>query len=112
MLASLTPIMYMLMKDSEPFEEASEEQRDNYYILPFKVFGEVIGIPIPFEVGLLTYTIPMRILRYFDEKETGSQVTKGVLRRILQSLSINPLSLPLIPTNLKLEALYITPVCP
>ena len=96
MLATLTPIMYMLMKDSEAFEEASEEQRDNYYILPFKVFGQVIGIPIPFEVGLLTYTIPMRILRYFDEKETGSQVTKGVLRRILQSLSINPLQATII----------------
>ena len=96
MLASLTPIMYMLMKDSEAFEEASEEQRDNYYILPFKVFGQVIGIPIPFEVGLLTYTIPMRILRYFDEKETGSQVTKGVLRRIGQSLAINPLQATII----------------
>jgi len=90
MLASLTPLMYIFMKDSEPFEEASEEQRDNYYILPFKVGGEVIAIPIPFEVGLLTYTIPMRILRYFDEKETGSQVTKGVLRRIGQSLAIDP----------------------
>jgi hypothetical protein len=90
MLTSLTLPIYLLTRNSEPFEEATEEERDNYYILPFKVLGQRIAIPIPFEVGLLTYTIPMRILRYFDEKETGEQVTKGILRRMGQSLAINP----------------------
>ena len=95
MLASLTPLYYFLVSDSEEYEEAPEEIRDNYYIIPKTkdLFGEntgIIAIPIPFEVGLFTKTVPERILRYYNNDETFKQTFKGIFRRIGQSLAIDP----------------------
>jgi hypothetical protein len=54
------------------------------------LFGQTIAIPIPFEVGLLTKTIPERILRYYNEDETFKEMFTGMMRRVGQSLSIDP----------------------
>jgi len=95
MLASLTPLYYFLVSDSDEYEEASEEIRDNYYIIPKTkdLFGEntgIVAIPIPFEVGLFTKTVPERILRYYNNDETFKETFKGIFRRIGQSLAIDP----------------------
>ena len=92
MLASLTPLYFMLVKDTDEYKEASEEMRDNYYILPFtkKLFGQTIGIPIPFEVGIFTKTVPERILRYNNDNETFKEMLSGMARRIGISLAIDP----------------------
>ena len=96
MLASLTPLYYFLVSDSDEYKEAPEEIRDNYYIIPKSkdLFGEntgILGFPIPFEVGLFTFTIPLRILRYFNNDETFKEMFKGIFRRIGQSLAIDPI---------------------
>ena len=92
MIASLAPMYFFLVKDSDEYKEASEDIRDNYYILPSskKLFGETIAIPIPFEVGLMTKTVPERILRYYNEDETFKEMFTGMMRRVGQSLSIDP----------------------
>ena len=92
MLASLTPLYFFLVKDTDEYKEAPEEIRDSYYIIPFmkRLFGETVGIPIPFEVGLFTKTVPERILRYFNEDETFKEMFNGMMRRIGQSLAIDP----------------------
>ena len=94
-LASLTPLYYFLVSDSDEYKEAPEEIRDNYYILPFTkdMFGEntgIVAIPIPFEVGLFTKTVPERILRYYNDDETFKETFNGIFRRIGQSLAIDP----------------------
>ena len=94
-LASLTPLYYALVGDSDEYKEASEEIRDNYYIIPKTkdMFGEntgIVAIPIPFEVGLFTKTVPERIIRYYNNDETFNEMFKGIFRRIGSSLSIDP----------------------
>ena len=95
MLASLTPLYYFLVSDSDEYKEAPEEIRDNYFIIPKTkdLFGEntgIVAIPIWFEVGLFTKTVPERILRYFNNDETFKEMFKGMFRRIGQSLAIDP----------------------
>ena len=91
-LISLVPYYYLLVRDSEEYEEAPEEIKDNYIIIPGtkKLTGETIALPKPFEVGLLAFTIPERLMAYTMDDIAGKDVTDSLKRNISTTLSITP----------------------
>jgi hypothetical protein len=91
-LISLVPYYYLLVRDSEEYEEAPEEIKDNYIIIPGtkKLTGETIALPKPFEVGLLAFTIPERLIAYTMDDIAGKDVTDSLKRNISTTLSITP----------------------
>ena len=91
-LISLVPYYYLLVRDSEEYEEAPEEIKDNYIIIPGtkKLTGETIALPKPFEVGLVAFTIPERLLAYTMDDIAGKDVADNIFRNIRTTLSITP----------------------
>ena len=91
-MASLSVYYYLLVRDSEEYEEAPEEIKDNYLIIPGSkdLTGQVIGIPKPFEVGLLTMTIPERLTAHFMDDIAGKDVADSLKRNLSHTLAITP----------------------
>ena len=91
-VASLSVFYYLLAKDSEEYEEAPDEIKDNYLIIPGskKLVGQPIAIPKPFEVGLITMTIPERLTSYFMDDIAGKDVADSLKRNLSHTLSITP----------------------
>ena len=91
-VASLSVFYYLLARDSEEYEEAPEEIKDNYLIIPGskKLVGQPVAIPKPFEVGLLTMTIPERLTAYFMDDIAGKDVTDSLKRNLSHTLAITP----------------------
>ena len=91
-VASLSVFYYLLARDSEEYEEAPEEIKDNYLIIPGskKLVGQPIAIPKPFEVGLITMTIPERLTSYFMDDIAGKDVADSLKRNLSHTLSITP----------------------
>ena len=107
-LMSLTPLYWLAVKDSDEYKEATEEVRDNYWIVPgSKNFtGETIGVPTPFEVGLLVKTVPENIIRYYAEDQTSEDFWDSMKRNMGSTLAINPFQAPLIKTVTEAWANY------
>ena len=97
-LMSITPLYWLAVKDSDEYKEATEEKRDNYYIIPgSKNFtGETLGIPTPFEVGLATKTIPENIIRYFANDITSDDFWDSFTRNVSSTLAISPFQAPIL----------------
>ena len=91
-IASLSVFYYLLAKDSEEYEEAPEEIKDNYLIIPGskKLVGQPVAIPKPFEVGLITMTIPERLTSYFMDDIAGKDVVDSLKRNLSHTLAITP----------------------
>jgi dephospho-CoA kinase len=91
-VASLSVFYYLLARDSEEYEEAPEEIKDNYLIIPGskKLVGQPVAIPKPFEVGLLTMTIPERLTAYFMDDIAGKDVADSLKRNLSHTLAITP----------------------
>ncbi len=91
-LISLVPYYYLLVRDTEEYKEAPQEIKDNYIIIPGtkNLVGETLAIPKPFEVGLLAFTIPERILAYTLDDVAGKDVADSLARNISHTLSITP----------------------
>ena len=91
-MASLSVFYYLLARDSEEYEEAPEEIKDAYLIIPGskKLVGQPIAIPKPFEVGLLTMTIPERLTSYAMDDIAGKDVADSLKRNITHTLAITP----------------------
>ena len=89
-MSSLSVYYYLLAKDSEEYEEAPEQIKDNYLIIPGskKLTGQVVAIPKPFEVGLLTMTVPERLTAYFMDDIAGQDVADSLKRNIGHTLSL------------------------
>ena len=92
---SLMPYYYLLVRDSEEWEEASEETKDNYIIIPGskELAGSPLGIPLPFEAGFLTTTVPMRLLAKTFGDDTQKDLRESMVRNITNTLKINPLEM-------------------
>jgi len=91
-LMSLVPYYYLLVRDSEEYKEAPDEIKDNYIIIPGSknLTGQTIALPKPFEVGLLAFTIPERLLANTMDDIAGKDVADNLARNISHTLSITP----------------------
>lgn len=98
MLTALSMYYYLLVSDTEEYKEATEEDRDNYYIIPIVkgdkergVKGYSFYIPKPFENGLIFSTIPERIMASVDGLYTAKESRDFALRSLGNTLAMNPL---------------------
>jgi len=71
-LFALSAMYWMLASDSEEYENAEQEVRDNYWIIPMAGVEGGVRIPIPFEIGTIFKVFPERILEYFFGTDTVS----------------------------------------
>ena len=107
-LMSITPFYWLAVKDSDEYKEATEEVRDNYYIIPGskRFTGRTIGVPTPFEVGLFVKTVPENILRWWADDQTSTDLINSLARNISSTLAINPLQAPLLGAGIEAWANY------
>jgi hypothetical protein len=90
-LMGLSWMYWVLASDTEEYETAEQEVRDNYWII-----GNV-RIPIPFEIGTVFKVFPERILEYFMGDDTGKDLKESVIRNITSTLAINPIPQAVLP---------------
>jgi hypothetical protein len=90
-LMGLSWMYWALASDTEEYETAEQEVRDNYWII-----GNV-RIPIPFEIGTVFKVFPERILEYFMGDDTGKDLKESVIRNITSTLAINPIPQAVLP---------------
>jgi hypothetical protein len=90
-LMGLSWMYWMLASDTEEYETAEQEVRDNYWII-----GNV-RIPIPFEIGTVFKVFPERILEYFMGEDTGKDLKDSIVRNITSTLAFNPIPQAFLP---------------
>jgi hypothetical protein len=90
-LMGLSWMYWVLASDTEEYETASQEERDNYWII-----GSA-RIPIPFEIGTLFKVFPERILEYFMGEDTGKDLKDSIVRNLTSTLVINPIPQAFLP---------------
>ena len=91
-------------EDNEWYQNATEVDKDNYWIIPPTWLGldttsdtPALKIPIPFEVGVLFKVIPERIVRTVRD-DTGMSGNRGALQRhIMGTFAINPVPQFMLP---------------
>ena len=101
-------------EDNEWYKNATEVDKDNYWIIPPTWLGldttpdtPALKIPIPFEVGVLFKVIPERIVRTVRQ-DTGMSGNIGAAQRhVMGTFAINPIPqfmLPIIETIANYDA--------
>ena len=82
-------------EDDPHYANATPEKRDMYYIIPPNWLGlsnesiAVPKIPIAFEVGLLTKTIPERIVNLIRGQDDFDDLIKSLGRSVVSTLNFN-----------------------
>jgi hypothetical protein len=74
-ILALSAMYWMLASDTEEYETAEQEVRDNYWII-----GNA-RIPIPFEIGTVFKVFPERILEYFFGDDTSKDLKDSIVRQ-------------------------------
>jgi hypothetical protein len=94
-----TSVMYWAMvSDDEEYKRLSEEERDNYWIIPgLRIDDKPFRFPIPFELGVLFKVLPERALEYSFGSDTGKDLRKSLLRNAMSTLSFNPIPQAVLP---------------
>ena len=94
-----TSVMYWTMvSDDEDYKRLSEEERDNYWIIPgLRVGDKPFRFPIPFELGVLFKVLPERALEYSFGTDTGKDLRKALTRNAMSTLSFNPIPQAVLP---------------
>ena len=83
-----------LVKDTEEYENASDEERDNYWILPG---AGNLKIPIPFEIGVLFKVLPERIYDSYFGEGTPQDLRDAIKRNLAGTLMFNPIPQAILP---------------
>jgi hypothetical protein len=90
-ILALSAMYWMLASDTEEYETAEQEVRDNYWII-----GNA-RIPIPFEIGTVFKVFPERILEYFFGEDTSKDLKNSIVRNITSTLAFNPIPQAFLP---------------
>ena len=109
---------YTLSHSDDPDEDpwyanATDEQRDMYWISPPNIWGldpktvsYMPKMPIAFEVGLITKTIPERLIRLINGTDDFKDFANALKRAAFGTLNMNIIpqfALPLIETAINLD---------
>jgi hypothetical protein len=84
-------------EDDPHYANATQEKKDMYWIFRPEWLGLdpktiwVPKIPIAFEVGLLTKTLPERIIRLINGTDDGRTFAKAMQRGVVGTLNMNPI---------------------
>lgn len=71
------------------YEELPDWDKDNYW--HFKVAGQHLRIPKPFELGVIFATIPERIVRFLAGKDTGKKAAGRIFNSVSEQLAFDPM---------------------
>ena len=107
-------------EDNEWYQNATEVDKDNYWIIPPTWLGldttsdtPALKIPIPFEVGVLFKVVPERIVRTVRD-DTGMSGNWGAFQRhFMGTFAINPVPqfmLPILETATNFDSFTGRPV--
>lgn len=97
-ILALSSMYWALVSDSDEYKELTEEERDNYWIVPgIQSNGKSLRIPIPFEIGTLFKVFPERILEYSFGQDTGKDLKDSIVRNMTSTLAINPIPQAFLP---------------
>ena len=96
-LSMLTAMYYSMVSDDDEYEKQEDYVRDNNWIIPTgaikKAFGveidEPLKMPIPFEIGLIFKTLPERIIRSYEDKDTARKSLESLTRAVGSTLEVN-----------------------
>jgi hypothetical protein len=80
---ALSSMYWFMASDDEEYEKASQETKDNNWII------EGFKIPIPFELGVIFKVIPERLLAYYFGNDTGKDLREAMLRNLTSTMQVN-----------------------
>ena len=98
LLSGTTAIYYMMISDEDEYKNATQESKDNYYLVPLKKADSVTGepgftlrFPIPFEVGVMFKVFPERILDSIYGETNRESLKDSFKRAASGTLGLNPI---------------------
>ena len=93
-MVAMTVAYAMMMQDDEEYQKLPDYIKDNNWLFPNPFGKGFIKIPVPYEVGFLTKTIPEGAIRYAYGTSTGKQVIQSYLNGLGNSLPGDAVPLP------------------
>jgi hypothetical protein len=94
MMAIMSVAYAMMMQDDEEYQKLPDYIKDNNWLFPNPFGKGFVKIPVPYEVGFLTKTIPEGAIRYAYGTSTGKQVIESYLNGLGNSLPGDAVPLP------------------
>jgi len=98
LLTSTTLMYYYMISDEDEYKNATQESKDNYYLIPIKKADPVTGepgftfrLPIPFEVGVMFKVIPERIADAMYGETNEKSLKESFVRAASSTLGLNPI---------------------
>jgi hypothetical protein len=99
-LMSASTVAYAaLMEDDERYKKAKPEERyGNWFLVnPFDPKGDLIRVPIPFEIGLIFKAVPEAIYNTLKGNDTSENAARGIFKLLEQSNPFTPIPAALKP---------------
>ncbi len=85
-LAMASVLLYLLTRDDERIQEAPEDVKDRFWLIPFgDREDDIAALPKPFEFGFLFGSVPQRIAELADKKD-GRTFTEAMKWMLMQTL--------------------------
>jgi hypothetical protein len=98
-----TAMYYALVSDTDEYKAEKLEKRDDNYIIPIGG-GNVIYLPIAFEVGMLTKAIPERLFDLISGKDAFSDTSITDFKESTVRQLSNSLNLPFLGGDIGIQA--------
>lgn len=86
LLAGGTMLYATLMQDNEAYQNATPQDRLNYWFVSVPFFDEPIRVPIPFEAGLVFKALPEAIVNYAMDDPQSKEVLNALGKLTLASV--------------------------
>jgi hypothetical protein len=99
-LMSASTVAYAaLMEDDERYKKAKPEERyGNWFLVnPMDPKGDLIRVPIPFEIGLIFKAVPEAIYNTLKGNDTSENAARGIFKLLEQSNPFTPIPAALKP---------------
>jgi hypothetical protein len=99
-LMSASTVAYAaLMEDDERYRKAKPEERyGNWFLVnPFDPKGDLIRVPIPFEIGIIFKAVPEAIYNTLKGNDTSENAARGIFKLLEQSNPFTPIPAALKP---------------
>ena len=91
LLSAVTALYWLMVSDDEEYKNLKREVRDDNFVIPItKNFS--LKYPIAFEVGVLTKTIPERMMDLMWGDATTHDTKESLMRQVRTTLKLDPLN--------------------
>jgi hypothetical protein len=102
-MVGTTAMYYALVSDTDEYKAEKLEKRDDNYIIPIGG-GNVIYLPIAFEVGMLTKAIPERLFDLISGEDAFSDTSITDFKESTVRQLSNSLNLPFLGGDIGIQA--------